>query len=1036
MLTMIAKRYQRIVYALVIALSAVGAIAYTSLPALEDPPITIREASILVEYPGQTPERIERLVTRPLEQAARQLDEISEIESSSLPGLSIVNIEVGETYDNLDQIWDDLRDQLEIVRGTLPEGTSPPIVLDDIGEVSVVTLALKGDGYTMGELGEYAEHVRDRLYSVAGVKSVVISGEVPERIEVTLDDARLFALGLSPAMVSEALSSRNIVRPGGQIDLGPKALLIEPTGEIGSVQEVGETLITTPGGTTVYLRDIATITRTLQDPPGERAYFNAERAIVISVAMLEGERVLDFGPRIREATHAIENTLPVGLQLSPITFQADQVANSVFGVTINVGQTILLVLAVVIFLLGLRTGLIVGTIVPTVMLATVAFFSAADLALERMSLATLVIALGLFVDNAIVVAEDFRRRLGAGESRDEALEAVGKELSAPLLISTATTILVFLPLMLAPSSAGEYTRSISIVIAISLSISWLMAMSLTPLLCYHFVRAADPENRPFNERMFDPLRRGYGRVLAWSLAHRGVFLTLIGLALAGGMAGMATASQKFFPDSDRAQLVTYVDLPAGTSAARTDIVMRNASKSIQDAKFDWLVSNATYVGYGGPRFVLSLTPVDPAPNRAVMVTNVTSLADMDRAVADMRTHFRNEVPDARATVTRMFLGPSDSNVVEIEVSGPDPDYLLRMADEVAAVLRDVPGAIDISHDWDGLVPRLTVQVDQAKAQNAGVTSASVAEALSRNVSGTMISEFREGDDVIPIVARGEDTLRQDPSSLETLPIFDADGRAVPLGQVADIEVTYGFSRIERQNLTRAVTIEGRSTLMAAEDIAAIVRPEIERLKGELAVGHDIAFTGVVKESAESGASMAVYMPLCFGLLALLLLIQFNSFRRALVVMLSMPLVIIGIALGLHVMQAPFGFMIILAIFSLFGIILNNGIVLIDRIDIERAQSSDAIESIIVASSMRLRPIIMTTITTVLGLLPLIIARDALFYGFASVVAFGLVVGTVLTLGVVPVLYSLLCARKSKKAGRDVRPATIVEIPFDKPYAVT
>ena len=411
-MTLLALRFERIVYAIVAALMLVGVTSYFALPALEDPPITIREAIITVSYPGQTPERIERLVARPLEEAARRLDEVEEVSSSSLPGLAIVTVEVGETYHDLDQIWDDLRDEIDAVRGDLPAGAGPPVVMDDTGEVSVATLALVGEGYTMGELGDMAEHVRDRLYAVKGVKSIDILGEVPEVIEITLDDARLATLGLSPRAVTDALAARNIVRPGGEVDLGRNTLLIEPTGDFESVAEIGQTLIRTPTGGTVDLGDIATIERTLADPPPSRAYFGTAPAVILAVAMLDGQRVLEFGPRVAEAAAAIEATLPVGLAIQTVTFQADQVATSVFGVTTSVGQTILLVLAVVILLLGVRTGLIVGAIVPTVMLATVALFGTAGLALERMSLATLVIALGLFVDNAIVVAEDFRARLG------------------------------------------------------------------------------------------------------------------------------------------------------------------------------------------------------------------------------------------------------------------------------------------------------------------------------------------------------------------------------------------------------------------------------------------------------------------------------------------------------------------------------------------------------------------------------------------------------------------------------------------------
>ncbi|MEO1308192.1 MAG: efflux RND transporter permease subunit [Pseudomonadota bacterium] len=797
----------------------------------------------------------------------------------------------------------------------------------------------------------------------------------------------------------------NVIRPGGEIDLGARSLIIEPTGNFNTVAEIGETLIPVANGT-LPLRDLADVVRVPASAARERAYVNGDQAVVLAIYMLDGTRVLDFSPRILQEISELEQSLPVGTALTVVTNQAEQVGNAVFGVTANVGQTILLVCGIVILLLGVRSGLIVGAIVPTVMLATIALFGVFGVSLERMSLATLVIALGLFVDNGIVVGEDFKRRLMEGDSRDAALRGVGRELLFPLGASTATTILVFLPLMLAPSSAGEYTRSISVVVALSLTISWLMAMTLTPLLCHRFLKAPDPTARPpLNERAFDPIKSGYRWVLRGVLANRGFFLAMVGLALAGGIAGMATAPAKFFPDSDRAQILAYLDLPAGVTTDRTDVEIRALLDEIEAAGFDWLESHAAYVGFGGPRFVLSLTPVDPAPNRAFMVLNVRSVEMMDRAISEFR-ETANGQPEIRASVGRMFLGPADSNVLEIELRGPDSDYLYDQADRIADMIAAIPGAYDISHNWENRVPRLVIGIDQARAQNAAVTSSAIADALSRRVSGQIVTEFREGDDVIPVMTRGTLRTQDNPSLLETLPVPSSTGGTVPLGQVADVTVMSGFSRIERVDLARAITVEGRSFQMAAEDMAAEIAPALKAFNASLAPGHSAQVVGVVQDSAEGGASLGINFPLCFALIAILLITQFNSFRRAGVVLLTMPLVITGVALGLHVMGANFGFMPILGILSLFGVILNNAIVLIDRIDIERAESSNDMEAVVEACVRRLRPILMTVITTVLGLLPLILSRDPLFYGFASVVAFGLVVGTILTLGVVPVLYTL------------------------------
>ena len=1007
MLTRLAYRSQRLVFFLVAAAMGFGAWSYVTLPAQEDPAITIREAIVTTRYPGLTPERVEELVTKPLERAIRTLPQVEEIRSSSTPGTSTIHVEVHDRFFDLDQIWDDLRAEVDLAAVALPDGAGPPIVTDDFGDVAVVTAALRSPDHSMAAMGETATFVRDQLHAVPGTKSVEVLGRQPERVYVETRGSRLAALGIGPDAIAATLAAQNIIRPGGEIDLGPRALVIEPTGDYRDIEAIRETLIPAPGGGTVPLRDLADVRRGLVDPAPQAAYYQGEPAIVFAVAMQDGSNVLEFGPRVAERLAGIEAELPVGYTLDVVTFQADQVERAVYGVTINVAQTLAIVLAVVVLLLGLRTGLIVGSIIPVVTLATLAVMGALGLPLERMSLATLVIALGILVDNGIVVAEDFKRRLGEGETREDAMEGVGRELALPLLASTLTTILVFLPLMLAQHVAGEYTRSISIVIAITLSVSWLLAMTVTPVLSYHFARAPDPDApRPLNERMFDPLKNGYGRLLGWMLRRRWVVLAATLLALVGGAAGVATAPKSFFPGSDRAQLVTYVDLPADVTTNATDAAMRELLLTLTQTRFDWLEDHVAYVGFGGPRFVLSLTPVDPAPNRAVIVLNVDEAGNVDRAVDELRAHL-GDFGAFQSRVTRMFLGPSDSSILEVQVKGPDRDFVYAAAREVEAIVAAVPGARDVHQDWENRAARVVVDVDQTRARRAGVTSADVARSMSAYFSGRVVSEFREGDDTIPIVARAVDAERGDLERVRALPVFGADGRVVPLVQVAEVSLENGFSRIEREDLVRTVTVEGRSTQMGAEDMAPLIEPALDALRAELPPGHSVEFDGILVQSGEGRAALMANMPLCLAMIVVLLIAQFNSLRRPAVILATVPLVIVGVALGLRLFGAPFGFMPILGMLSLAGIILNNAIVLIDRIDLEHAEGHEGHEAILRAGVRRLRPILMTTVTTVLGLLPLILSRDPLFFGMAAVMAVGLAVGSVMTLGVVPVLYSLL-----------------------------
>lgn len=1014
MLTQLAYRNQRIVYAIVAILMATGIWSYFTLPAQEDPAITLREAIVETAYPGLNPERVEELITRPLERAIRRLPEVEEIRSSSVAGLSIIHVEVYDRFFELDQIWDDLRAEVEAAAAMLPEGTQPPRVLDDTGDVAVVTAVLRSPDHTLAELGDMATYVRDQLYSVEGVKSIDIVGAQPERIYVESHNARLTQLGISPEIIARTLAGQNIIRPGGQIDLRERAVLIEPTGDYRGIEAIRNTLIEIPGtGETIALRDVAEVRRDLVDPAPQTVLYQGDPAVMFAIAMLDGNNVLEFGPAMAGALEGLEQTLPIGFTLDIVTFQADQVEQAVFGVSLSVVQTLGLVLGIVVLLLGLRTGLIVGAIIPVITLVTLAIMGMFGMPLERMSLATLVIALGILVDNGIVVAEDYKRRIGEGEDRDQALKSVGSTLALPLFVSTAVTILVFLPLMLAEHVAGEYTRSISLVIAITLSVSWLMAMMVTPLVSHRFAEPPDPNaRRPLYERAFDPLIAGYEVLIRWALRNRVLFLGGMVAALVASAAVIATAPQRFFPGSDRAQIITYLDLPADVTTNATRAEIDALLPTLTPERFDWLVDHVAYVGFGGPRFVLSLTPVDPAPNRAVLVMNVDRPESMERAMSELREHLDGEFGHTSSRVTRMFLGPSDSSVLEVQVVGPDRDYIYEAARTVEALLAEaIPGVRDIRQNWENRTARLVVDVDQARARRAGVTSADVARTMSAYFNGRPVSEYREGDDVIPIVARAVESERTDLDQIRTLSVFGASGAVVPLAQVADVQFVNGFSRIERENLARTITIEARSDLMGAEDMVPLIEDRLAEMIAAMPPGHSIELDGIIIQSADGRAALLANMPLSFSVIVLLLIVQFNSFRRPAILIMTIPLILVGVAIGLRGFGADFGFMPILGMLSLAGIVMCNAIVLIDRIEIERAEGHTGLEPIVRAGKRRLRPILMTTVTTVLGLMPLIVSVDPLFFGMATVMAAGLTIGAILTLGFVPVVYSLLFARQ-------------------------
>jgi len=1011
-LTQIAFNYRKSVFLILAVLLLNGVFAYFTLPAQEDPTITIREAIISTSFPGMSPDRIEQLITRKLEEEIRKIPEVKKIKSTSSTGLSIVHVKIYDRYFNLDDIWQNLRNKVTAAHNKMPSGTRTPFVNDEFGDVSVVTLALTADGFSMGEMFDIAQHIRDSLYVVEGTKKIEILGQRAERIYLEASNAKLAQLGISPQALVKELQDQNIVSSGGQVDTGPLSFIIEPSGNFSNVEDIGNTYINIPNSEDfIALKDIVTLRRDYIDPPTKLAYFNGKPAIFFATSMLPQYNILEYSPRIKSKLAEIEATLPIGYNIDIATYQAEQVEKTVRGVSINVLQTLAIVLVVVVLFLGLRTGLIVGAIVPFVMLITLSIMQFSDMKLERMSLATLIISLGLLVDNGIVIAEDFKRRLEKGIARYDAMLQGSSELAIPLLSSSITTILFFLPLMLAEHVAGEYTRSISLVILITLLTSWVLALTVTPLLCYFFIKA--PQNTTGNDTQLsntdqntDKFYRYYENFLHWLLKNKVLFMSVMFALFITAIFSMKLIPKQFFPDSDRTQIIINIDLPNGTSSKETNQQMLKIFSWLDNKeRFGFIRNYSGYVGFSGPRFVLSLTPEDPAGNKGFIVLNVFDDTDITTKLVTLDQAIEHDFPNVSARVAKMFLGPSDSNTIKIQVKGPDKSVIYQKAQQIMAVLHDTPNTVDIRTDWENLIVKIDVEIDQHRAKRSGLTSSEIAQSLETYFSGSQITEYREGDEIIPIVLRAEQAERQNLDRLRTLDIYsEKTGKAVPLFQVASLAPYNQFSMIQHENLFRTISIQARNSTMAAEDLKMIIDEKIQALAEDLPVNHHIEYDGVIEESIAAQKALGASMPIVLGLILILLVAQFNSFRKAAVITLTIPLSFIGAVLGLLIMMAPFGFMVTLGLYSLAGIIINNAIVLIDRIDIEIKTGKSEYQAVLDACLTRLRPIAMTTITTVMGLLPLIIGKDPLFYGMANVIAFGLGIGTILTLAVVPALY--------------------------------
>ena len=985
-----------------------GITTFLSYPRAEDPTITIRQVSVTASFPGMSPSRVEELIVKPLEAAMREIAEIDDIEATAKTGSAKLTLSIRDDVSDLDPVFQDIRNKANDVKGELPEGTKGPTVNDEEGLTAIATIALWADGFSLAEMRDVARDLRDRLYTLEGVRRIDILGTQEERIYLETTPTKLSQLNVSPREIFGALAGQNIIEPGGRIVADGRSLELEPSGNFETVDDIRDVVFQIPGTNRVMrLDEVVTVRRALVDPPQFPSFFNNRPAIVLSISTIEGTNNVEFGERLTAIVNRIQQELPIGYVLDYATFQPELIANAVDSAVSNVYQTLGIVLAVVMVFLGIRTGLIVGFFVPLSMLLGIIFMRLMEVELQRMSIAATIIALGLLVDNGIVVAEDIRVRLSRGVDRLRAAGESGRSLAIPLLTSSLTTIFAFMPMLLVEGSAGEYVRSLAQVVAILLLSSWFLSMTVTPAMCAWFIKQPESgetaEAATYDGMMYSIYRRILGVFLTWRLT---MIAALIGL-LVLSVVGLGQLKTEFFPLGDRDQFLIHLDFEAGTDARTTQKELRKLTAWLADKKANpEIESHIAYVGYGGPRFFLALSPVDPDPHRGFVLVNLRSVDDVT-AVSQRVNQFADQfLPAAQVDAKRMWFGSSEPGLVQVRLIGPDRDVLSDRAERLISALHDVPGTLGIGQDWENRVLTLIVDVDQARARRAGVSSSDVATALNTLFDGRTISDFRDGDELIPIVLRGDDSLRFSLSGLQRTQIYSASAdQFVTLSQVATVRPEWRFGRIERRNQQRVLTVEARHSVLAAADLLAKLQPTLDKL--DLPAGHRYEIGGEVEDQGEANGKLFGLLPLALAGIIVLLVGQFNSFRKGGIIVATIPLILIGGVLGLFIMNAPFGFMVILGFFSLAGILINNGIVLIDRIQTEEQAGREPLDAVVTACLARLRPILMATLTTVLGLIPLILFGGALFLGMASVIAFGLIVATVFTLGFVPALYTLL-----------------------------
>ncbi|WP_186174670.1 efflux RND transporter permease subunit VmeI [Vibrio jasicida] len=987
-----------------------GISAFFGLGRLEDPAFTIKDAMVVTSYPGATPQQVEEEVTYPIEKAIQQLTYVDEVNSISSRGLSQITVTMKNNYgpDDLPQIWDELRRKVNDLKGTLPPGVNDPSVIDDFGDVYGILLAVTGDGYSYKELLDYVDYLRRELELVDGVSKVSASGQQQEQVFIEISMKKLSSLGLSPNTVFNLLSTQNVVSDAGAIRIGNEYIRIQPTGEFQSVDELGDLLITESGAQgLIFLKDVAEIKRGYMEVPTNIINYNGELALNLGVSFAQGVNVVEVGKAFDRRVAELKYQQPVGVEISEIYNQPKEVDKSVSGFVISLAQAVGIVIIVLLFFMGLRSGLLIGLILLLTVLGTFIFMKYLAIDLQRISLGALVIALGMLVDNAIVVVEGILIGTQKGRTRLQAATDIVTQTKWPLLGATVIAVTAFAPIGLSEDSTGEYCGTLFTVLLISLMLSWFTAISLTPFFADIFfkgqkIKSGEGEdNDPYNGIVFVM----YKKFLSFCMRRAWFTVVVLVAGLAASVYGFTHVKQAFFPSSTTPIFQLDVWLPEGTDIRATDDTLQELEGWL--AEQDHVDHITTTAGKGLQRFMLTYAPEKSYAAYGEITTRVDNYEALAPLMERFREHLKSDYPEINYKLKQIELGPGGGAKIEARVIGSDPTVLRTIAAQVMDVMYADPGATNIRHDWRERTQVLEPQFNESQARRYGITKSDVDDFLSMSFSGMSIGLYRDGTTLMPIVARLPEDERIDIRNIEGMKIWSpAQSEFIPLQQVTmGYDMRWEDPIIVRKNRKRMLTVMADPDILGEETAATLqkrLQPQIEAI--EMPPGYSLEWGGEYESSGDAKASLFTTMPMGYLFMFLITIFLFNSIKEPLIVWLTVPLALIGVTTGLLALNTPFGFMALLGFLSLSGMVLKNGIVLLDQIEIEMKSGKEAYDAVVDAAVSRVRPVCMAAITTILGMIPLL--PDIFFKPMAVTIMFGLGFATVLTLIVVPVLYRL------------------------------
>ncbi len=986
---------RRLILTTVVLLSLTGAIMWTTMVRQEDPRLPDFWGQVVAPYPGADAPTVERLVLEPIEDTLAEVSEIKLVEATAYDEVAVLRLELRGSVSDYSEAWDEVRDALARARLDFPEGAGIPVLDENQIDQDAIVLAVTGSADPLALL-RGARILKDHLNALALVKRAHIIADPGEQVTIALNDAVAQRLGLNARQLAAGLSARNRILSGGSLQVADKTLRLRPLSEFASVEEIQKSPIHLPGGGSVPLEEVARVHLGPVEPASAKMRLNGAMAVGVAVVPRESINLVTFGRAVTERVAAVEAAMQP-LSVQSVTFQPARTEARLSELNSSLLFGVLIVAGILIIAMGLRLGLVVAAVVPLVTMTSVALFAWGGGVLHQISIAALVLALGMLVDNAIVMAENVQWRLDSGESaRRAALQAV-RELAAPLAAATLTTVAAFVPMLISSGPTAAFTRSIPIIIMLTLVISYVYALFTTPMLSQMVLRPGAARDN----RLLEKIGRGAARLAGahpWMVLGAAAVLMLTSLLLS------SQVSRQFFPSADRNQVLVDVKLAEGSHLNTTDEAVRAVEKALMARPEVTRV--ASFMGRSAPAFYYNVPRVPFSPHFAQLIVQTRTVSDNPSVIAFIRESLRPVLPQAELVARKLEQGPPVQAPIEVRLSGFDLERLNQATIAVSGLLKTIDGTLDVRHDLGPGAPTLRFRIDDAAAARYGISRVDVAQAIYGRTRGIPVGELYAGEDPIPVVVRSALGERLAVSDLEAVDVPAPDGRAIPLAQLAHIEPVWQPAAIKHRNGSRLVTVSSqlREGLAFTQVLSALTR-KLDALR--LPPGVVVSYGGDAEGSGEANSEMMRNLPIGLLLLLAVLLAEFNSFRRMIIILMTVPLAAAGVIPGLLIGNQPFGFMSLLGVIALVGIVVNNAIVMLEVVEQKRKAGSDIPAALQEAVARRIRPILLTTATTVAGLLPLAVSSSTLWPPLASAMISGLLASTLLTLVVVPAVYRVL-----------------------------